>query len=54
VEVSLALSIAVMAAAIPASIVADNTRQMRLGWKRTLNDLPSIVSHAYDWERNLR
>jgi UDP-glucose 4-epimerase len=37
----------------PASIVADNTRLKGLGWKPVLNDLPSIVRHAYDWERNL-
>jgi UDP-glucose 4-epimerase len=38
----------------PASIVANSDRLMRLGWKPTLNDLPTIVRHAYDWEKNLR
>ena len=38
----------------PASIVANSDRLMRLGWKPKLNDLPTIVRHAYDWEKNLR
>jgi UDP-glucose 4-epimerase len=37
----------------PVSIVADSSRLMRLGWKPVLNDLPTIVRHAYDWERKL-
>jgi UDP-glucose 4-epimerase len=36
----------------PASIVANSDRLMRLGWKPVLNDLPTIVQHAYDWEKN--
>lgn len=35
----------------PASIVADSQRLMELGWKPTLNDLPTIVRHALEWER---
>jgi UDP-glucose 4-epimerase len=38
----------------PASIVANSDRLMRLGWKPKLNDLPTIVRHAYNWEKNLR
>jgi UDP-glucose 4-epimerase len=38
----------------PASIVANSDRLMRLGWKPELNDLPTIVRHAYNWEKNLR
>jgi UDP-glucose 4-epimerase len=37
----------------PASIVADSDRLMHLGWKPTLDDLPTIVRHAYNWEKNL-
>jgi len=36
----------------PASIVANSDRLMRLGWKPELNDLPTIVRHAYNWEKN--
>jgi UDP-glucose 4-epimerase len=38
----------------PASIVANSDRLMRLGWKPELNDLPTIVRHAYNWEKNLQ
>jgi UDP-glucose 4-epimerase len=38
----------------PVSIVANSDRLMRLGWKPALNDLQTIVQHAYDWEKNLR
>jgi UDP-glucose 4-epimerase len=38
----------------PASIVANSDRLMRLGWKPELNDLTTIVRHAYDWEKNLQ
>jgi UDP-glucose 4-epimerase len=38
----------------PALIVANSDRLMRLGWKPELNDLPTIVQHAYDWEKNLQ
>ena len=38
----------------PASIVANSDRLMRLGWKPELNDLGTIVQHAYDWEKKLR
>src|SRR5260370_39923183 len=38
----------------PASSVANGDRLMRLGWKPELDDLPTIVRHAYDWEKNLQ
>ena len=38
----------------PASIVANSDRLMRLGWKPELNDLSTIVRHAYNWEKNLQ
>jgi UDP-glucose 4-epimerase len=38
----------------PASIVADSDRLKRLGWQPKLDDLPTIVRHAYDWERKLQ
>jgi UDP-glucose 4-epimerase len=37
----------------PAAIVADSSRLSRMGWKPTLNDLPTIIRHAYAWEKNL-
>jgi UDP-glucose 4-epimerase len=37
----------------PASIVASPDRLMRLGWKPALDDLPTIVRHAYYWEKIL-
>jgi UDP-glucose 4-epimerase len=36
----------------PASIVANGDRLMRLGWQPKLDDLPTIVRHAYNWEKN--
>jgi len=38
----------------PASIVANCGELMKLGWKPVLNDLQTIVRHAYLWERTLR
>ncbi|MGL5114763.1 MAG: UDP-glucose 4-epimerase GalE [Beijerinckiaceae bacterium] len=39
----------------PASLVADNARiRGTLGWKPTLDDLPTIVSHALAWEEKLK
>ena len=38
----------------PASIVASSDRLKRLGWQPKLDDLPTIVRHAYDWERKLQ
>jgi UDP-glucose 4-epimerase len=38
----------------PSSIVANSDRLMRLGWKAQLDDLPTIVRHAYDWEKKHR
>jgi UDP-glucose 4-epimerase len=35
----------------PASIVANGNRLMRLGWRPELNDLATIVQHAYEWEK---
>jgi UDP-glucose 4-epimerase len=35
----------------PASIVANCDQLMKLGWKPVLNDLQTIVQHAYLWER---
>ena len=38
----------------PASIIADSERLMQLGWSPELDDLATIVRHAYEWEKNLR
>jgi UDP-glucose 4-epimerase len=37
----------------PASVVANSDNLIRLGWKPELNDLPTMIAHAYYWERNL-
>jgi UDP-glucose 4-epimerase len=37
-----------------ASIVANSDRLRGLGWKPELNDLRTIVQHAFNWEKNLR
>lgn len=37
----------------PASIVASSDLLKRLGWQPRLDDLPTIVRHAFDWERKL-
>jgi UDP-glucose 4-epimerase len=37
----------------PASIIADSDRLMQLGWSPELDDLATIVRHAYEWEKNL-
>ncbi len=38
----------------PASIIADSTRLVRMGWQPTLDDLATIIRHAYEWDRNIR
>jgi UDP-glucose 4-epimerase len=37
----------------PASVVADSSQLSRLGWKAELNDLPTMIEHAYRWEQSL-
>jgi UDP-glucose 4-epimerase len=37
----------------PVSIVANSDHLKRLGWQPKLDDLPTIVRHAYNWEKNL-
>jgi UDP-glucose 4-epimerase len=37
----------------PAAIIANSDRLIRLGWKPTLDQLTTIVRHAYDWQRKL-
>jgi UDP-glucose 4-epimerase len=38
----------------PAQIVADATRARAvLGWKPRLDDLATIIDHAFRWERKL-
>jgi UDP-glucose 4-epimerase len=37
----------------PASIVADSSRLVRMGWKPALDHLPTIIQHAYAWEKHL-
>jgi UDP-glucose 4-epimerase len=37
----------------PASIVANSDQVMKLGWKPELNDLPTMIKHAHDWEKKL-
>jgi UDP-glucose 4-epimerase len=37
----------------PASIVANSDELIKLGWKPLLNDLQTIVQHAYLWEKTL-
>ncbi len=38
----------------PASVVASSDRLMKLGWRPELNDLPTMIEHAYRWEKGLR
>ena len=38
----------------PAAIVADSSRLSQLGWKPNLNDLTTIIRHAYAWEKKLQ
>jgi UDP-glucose 4-epimerase len=37
----------------PASVVANSDQLAGLGWKPELNDLPTMIEHAYRWERSL-
>ena len=37
----------------PASIIADSRRLARMGWQPTLDDLPTIIRHAYEWDKNI-
>jgi UDP-glucose 4-epimerase len=35
----------------PASIVANNDQLMRLGWKPEFDNLPTMIQHAFNWEK---
>jgi UDP-glucose 4-epimerase len=37
----------------PASVVANSDQLVGLGWKPELNDLPTMIEHAYRWEQIL-
>jgi UDP-glucose 4-epimerase len=37
----------------PAVVVADSSQLATLGWKPELNDLPTMIEHAYRWEESL-
>jgi UDP-glucose 4-epimerase len=37
----------------PASIVANSDQLIKLGWEPELNDLPTMIEHAHDWEKKL-
>jgi UDP-glucose 4-epimerase len=37
----------------PASVVANSDQLMKLGWNPELNDLPKMIEHAHNWEKNL-
>jgi len=37
----------------PASIIADSSRLLSMGWQPTLDDLPTIIRHAYEWDKNI-
>jgi UDP-glucose 4-epimerase len=37
----------------PASVVANSDHLIELGWKPELNDLPTMIEHAYRWEEIL-
>jgi UDP-glucose 4-epimerase len=37
----------------PASIVANSDQLKKLGWKPELNDLPRMIEHAHNWEKQL-
>jgi UDP-glucose 4-epimerase len=37
----------------PASVVANSDQLVKLGWKPELNDLPTMIEHAYRWEQIL-
>ena len=34
-------------------MVANGDQLLKLGWKPEVNDLPTMISHAYEWERKL-
>jgi UDP-glucose 4-epimerase len=36
----------------PASIVANSHQLMKLGWEPELNDLPTMIEHAHDWQKS--
>lgn len=38
----------------PASIVADSSRLMTMGWQPLLGHLPTIIRHAYQWEKSAK
>jgi UDP-glucose 4-epimerase len=33
--------------------VANSDQLMKLGWEPELNDLPTMIKHAHDWEKKL-
>jgi UDP-glucose 4-epimerase len=37
----------------PASIVANSDQLMKLGWRPELDDLPTMIEHAHNWESKL-
>ena len=37
----------------PVSIVADSDQLIRLGWAPRFDDLPTMIEHAWDWEKHL-
>lgn len=37
----------------PASIIANSDPLMRLGWTPELDDLPTMIKHAHNWEKRL-
>ena len=34
-------------------MVADSSELAKLGWRPELNDLSTMIEHAYRWEENL-
>lgn len=36
----------------PASVVASSDRLQKLGWRPELNDLPTMIEHAYRWAKS--
>ena len=53
-DVDFAIAKAPRRAGDPASIVADSSRLMSMGWQPTLDDLPTIIRHAYEWDKIIR
>jgi UDP-glucose 4-epimerase len=37
----------------PVTLVSDNSRLLKLGWKPQFNNLSTIIEHAYNWELTL-